>query len=98
MEMVEVKHRMKRKTVPVSEVEFIDLHPDYRLSEEVRQIPFVNYTDSVRVHMGSSMLKQAIPLPLAERPLVSTGNYEELHTNVLNDRFKHPKGKVKEIN
>lgn len=96
--MVEVKHRMKRKTVPVSEVEFIDLHPDYRLSEEVRQIPFVNYTDSVRVHMGSSMLKQAIPLPLAERPLVSTGNYEELHTNVLNDRFKHPKGKVKEIN
>lgn len=50
--MVEVKYRMKRKMVPVDEAELIDLHPDYRLSEEVRRIPFVNYTDSVRVHMG----------------------------------------------
>jgi len=44
--MVEVKHRLKRKRVPVEEVELVDLHPDYRLSEEVRRIPFVNYTDS----------------------------------------------------
>lgn len=95
--MVEVKHRMKRKTVPVGEVEFIDLHPDYRLSEEVRRIPFINYTDSVRIHMGSSMLKQAIPLPFAERPLVDTGNRDELKNNVLNERFNKPKGKVKEI-
>lgn len=50
--MVEVKYRMKRKMVPVDEAELIDLHPDYRLSEEVRRIPFVNYTDSVRIHMG----------------------------------------------
>lgn len=38
--MVEVKYRMKRKMVPVEEVELVDLHPDYRLSEEVRRIPF----------------------------------------------------------
>jgi DNA-directed RNA polymerase beta subunit len=95
--MVEVKHRLKRKRVPVEEVELIDLHPDYRLSEEVRRIPFVNYTDSVRIHMGSSMLKQSIPLPGAERPLVDTGNVEELKDNVLNEKFTKDEGVVKEI-
>lgn len=94
---VEVKYRMKRKMVPLSEIDLIDLHPDYRLSEEVRRIPFVNYTDSVRIHMGSSMIKQAIGLPEAERPLVDTGNYEELNKNVLNEKFRWPEGKVKEI-
>jgi hypothetical protein len=47
--MVEVKYRMKRKMVPVEEVELVDLHPDYRLSEEVRRIPFTNFTDSVKM-------------------------------------------------
>ena len=96
--MVEVKHRMKRKLVPVEEVELVDLHPDYRLSEEVRRIPFVNFTDSVRIHMGSGMLKQSIPLVNAERPLVDTGNSDELKDNVLNEKFSKDEGVVKEIN
>lgn len=94
---VKVKYRMKRKFVPVSEVELIDLHPDYRLSETTRRIPFLNYTDSVRISMGSGMLKQSIPLINAQRPLVDTGNCEELNDNVLNEKFKFPKGKVKDI-
>ena len=40
---VEVKYRMKRKMIPVDEVELVDLHPDYRLSGTTRRIPFVNY-------------------------------------------------------
>jgi hypothetical protein len=95
---VEVKHRLRRKMVDLDEIDLIDLHPDYRLSETVRQIPFVNYTDSVRIHMGSSMLKQTIGLPEAERPLVGTGNSEEFENNVLNEKFRYPEGKVKEIN
>ena len=94
---VEVKYRLRRKKVNLDEIDLIDLHPDYRLSETVRQIPFVNYTDSVRIHMGSSMLKQAIGLPEAERPLVGTGNSEEFSNNVLNEKFRYPEGKVKEI-
>lgn len=50
--MVQVKYRMKRKMVPIDEVELIDLHPDYRLSETSRRIPFINYVDSVRTSMG----------------------------------------------
>lgn len=96
--LIQVKHRMKRKMVPVDEVELIDLHPDYRLSSTTRRIPFVNFTDSVRISMGTSMLKQSIPLVNAERPLVDTGNYDDLRGNVLNETFKYPEGVVKEIN
>ena len=52
---VEVKYRMKRKMVPVEEIELIDLAPDYRLSSTTRRIPFVNYTDSVRISMGTNL-------------------------------------------
>ena len=58
--MVECKYRMKRKMFPVGEIELIDLHPDYRLSETTRRIPFVNYTDSVRISMGTSILNSRI--------------------------------------
>lgn len=95
--MVECKYRMKRKMFPVDEIELIDLHPDYRLSETTRRIPFVNYTDSVRISMGTSMLKQSIPLVNAERSLVDTGRDEELKDNILNEKFNYPEGKIKEI-
>lgn len=94
---VEVKYRMERRMVPVEEVELIDLPADYRLSEVSRRIPFINFTDSVRISMGTSMLKQAIPLPNAQRPLVDTGRNEELHNNILNDKFEYPEGKVTKI-
>ena len=53
---VVVKYRMNRVTVPIDEVQLIDLHPDYRLSSTTRRIPFINSTDSVRISMGCSML------------------------------------------
>ena len=40
-------------------------------------------------------MKQSIPLPNAQRSIVDTGNVEELPDNVLNEKFKYPKGKVK---
>ena len=55
------------------------------------------YTDSVRISMGTSMLKQSIPLINAERPLVDTGNDEELKDNILNEKFQYPEGTVKSI-
>lgn len=94
---VEVKHRMRRKMVKVEDIDLIDLHPDYRLSSSTRRLPFINYTDSVRLSMGTSMLKQSIPLPNAQKALVDTGRAEELHDNVLNEKFQYPEGKVTKI-
>lgn len=74
--------------IPVSEIDLIDRHPDYRLSTTTRRIPFINYTDSVRVHMGTSMLKQSIPIANAQRPLVDSGNYDDLENNIMNERFR----------
>ncbi len=93
-----VKHRMKRKTVDKDDFDLIDLHPDYRLSTASRRIPFLNCIDSVRISMGTSMLKQAIPLANAQRPLVDTGNYDDLEDNVLNTKFQYPEGEVTDIN
>lgn len=47
--------------------------------------------------MGSGMLKQSIPLVNAERPLIDTGNSDELKNNVLNEKFTKDEGVVKEI-
>jgi hypothetical protein len=94
---VQVKYRMKRKMVKADEIDLIDLHPDYRLSTSSRQIPFINFTDSVRVMMGSAMLKQTIPLPNGQKPLVCSGNVEDLDSNTMNEHFNDEKGKVESI-
>lgn len=95
--MVAVKYRMKRKMVQADDYDLIDLHPDYRLSVSSRRVPFLNFTDSGRVMMGASMGRQAIPLPNGQRPLVDTGNYDDLEDNVLNTKFEYPEGKVTAI-
>lgn len=95
--LVEVKHRMRRKMIPVDQIDLVDLPTEYRLSATTRRIPFMDHTDSVRIEMGSSMLKQAIPLPNAERPLIDTGNTEELEDNIMNDKFRYDEGKVTKI-
>ena len=46
---IEVKHRMKRKTVDKDDYDLIDHHPDYRLSTSTRRIPFLSTTVSVRI-------------------------------------------------
>lgn len=94
---IEVKYRMKRRIVNPDEFDLIDLHPDYRLSSTTRRIPFVNFTDSVRISMGTSMIKQSIQLIHAERPLVDTGNNEELNKNVIADRYQGTEGEVVEV-
>ena len=42
-------------------------------------------------------MKQSIPLANAERPLVDTGNNEELRDNIFNEKFKYDQGKVTKI-
>lgn len=94
---IEVKYRMRRKIVEKDDYDLIDLPPDYRLSSTSRRIPFINFTDSVRVSMGTSMLKQSIQLIHAERPLVDTGNNEDLSSNVISDKYPGTEGEVTEI-
>lgn len=94
-----VKYRMKKIKCSPEEIDLIDLHPDYRLSQASRRIPFYNFTDSVRCSMGSQMAKQTMAIANAQRPLVDTGNVEELSDNIMNEKFMEDvEGKVTEIN
>lgn len=94
---IEIKYHMRRKMVDDQDYDLIDLHPDFRLSEISRRIPFINYTDSVRISMGSSMLRQSVQLLNAERPLVDTGNNENNSDSILATRYEGESGKVIEV-
>lgn len=67
-----VKYRFN--TVKSPTFDYIELHPDYRLSEATAQIPMINIADSVRVAMAAKMMTQAIQVKGSELPKVNAGN------------------------
>lgn len=54
---IEVKHRMRRKFVNKDDFDLIDLHPDFRLSETTRQIPFLKRIEEIKVYKLLENLK-----------------------------------------
>ncbi len=59
--------------VPADNVQFIDLSPNQMVGISASLIPFLEHDDANRALMGSNMQRQAVPLLIAERPLVGTG-------------------------
>jgi len=74
---VQFKHHFKNKVGDLSMAQFYEIEPDMRLSVTTRQLPLINYSDSVRVAMGASMSKQAIEIENSEPPLTTSGNEDE---------------------
>ncbi len=60
-------------TLPVSEVDFIDVSPKQIFAPSTILIPFLEHDDADRALMGTNMQRQAVPLLEPERPLVATG-------------------------
>jgi DNA-directed RNA polymerase subunit beta len=60
-------------TVPLSQVDFIDVTPMQVVSVAASLIPFLENDDANRALMGSNMQRQAVPLIQTEAPLVGTG-------------------------
>jgi len=60
-------------TVPLSQVDFIDVTPMQVVSVAASLIPFLENDDANRALMGSNMQRQAVPLVKTEAPLVGTG-------------------------
>jgi DNA-directed RNA polymerase subunit beta len=59
--------------VPPDEVEFIDISPKQMVGISAGLIPFLEHDDANRALMGSNMQRQAVPLLVAEPPVVATG-------------------------
>ncbi len=60
-------------TVPLAQVDFIDVTPMQVVSVAASLIPFLENDDANRALMGSNMQRQAVPLIKTDAPLVGTG-------------------------
>lgn len=61
------------ETVPVTQVDYMDVSPKQIVSTSSALIPFLEHDDANRALMGSNMQRQAVPLIAPEAPRVGTG-------------------------
>jgi DNA-directed RNA polymerase subunit beta len=55
------------------DVDYMDVAPEQVVSVATAMIPFLEHDDANRALMGSNMMRQAVPLLIAEAPTVGTG-------------------------
>ncbi|MDA7527785.1 DNA-directed RNA polymerase subunit beta [bacterium] len=77
-ERVLSRYRSDVHWIPAADVEFIDVAPMQMVGVSAGLIPFLEHDDANRALMGSNMQRQAVPLLIAEPPLVGTGMEEEV--------------------
>jgi DNA-directed RNA polymerase subunit beta len=69
---VSCRHHGDFPKVPAKQVEYMDVSPKQLVSVAASLIPFLEHDDANRALMGSNMQRQAVPLMVAESPLVGT--------------------------
>lgn len=72
-EMVEARHKGEPVTIPVEEVEYMEVATNQAFSVATSLIPFIEHDDTNRTLMGSNMQKQATPCVIPQLPVVGTG-------------------------
>ncbi|MDR0340532.1 MAG: DNA-directed RNA polymerase subunit beta [Puniceicoccales bacterium] len=70
---VAVRYRDKVLEVDPSEVTHMDVSSRQLVSATTSLIPFLEHDDTTRALMGANMQRQAVPLIIAEAPVVGTG-------------------------
>ena len=72
-ETVLCRHEGDFKLIPAEAVQYMDVSPKQLVSVAAALIPFLEHDDANRALMGSNMQRQAVPLLIAEAPIVGTG-------------------------
>ena len=67
--------------VQPDEVQYMDIAPSQMVGVSAGLIPFLEHDDANRALMGANMQRQAVPLLVAEPPIVGTGMEREVATN-----------------
>ena len=67
------RHANDVEWIPAGKVNFIDVSTSQMIGVSAGLIPFLEHDDANRALMGSNMQRQAVPLLIAEPPLVGTG-------------------------
>ncbi|MEI7904238.1 MAG: DNA-directed RNA polymerase subunit beta [Candidatus Firestonebacteria bacterium] len=71
--VIEVREKDDYPSVPVEEVNYMDVSPMQFVAVSPALIPFLEHDDANRALMGSNMQRQAVPLIRAEAPVIGTG-------------------------
>ncbi|MFN0058540.1 MAG: DNA-directed RNA polymerase subunit beta [Planctomycetota bacterium] len=67
------RHRNDVVWIPSDDAQFVDIAPCQMVGVSAALIPFLEHDDANRALMGSNMQRQAVPLLIAEPPIVGTG-------------------------
>ncbi len=67
------RYKADFELVRPEEVSYIDIAPSQMVGVSAGLIPFLEHDDANRALMGSNMQRQAVPLLVAEPPIVGTG-------------------------
>jgi DNA-directed RNA polymerase subunit beta len=75
------RHRSDFLIVNPNQVSYLDVAPSQMIGISAGLIPFLEHDDANRALMGSNMQRQAVPLLVAEPPIVATGMETEVARN-----------------
>ena len=67
--------------VPADKIQYIDVAPSQMVGVSAGLIPFLEHDDANRALMGSNMQRQAVPLLIADPPIVATGMERDVAVN-----------------
>src|ERR671933_1615564 len=70
---ISVRYNDRFSEMAPDRVDYMDVSPRQLVSVATAMIPFLEHDDANRALMGSNMQRQAVPLVMAEAPLVGTG-------------------------
>ncbi len=80
-ETIVARHHGDFQIVPVDQIQYIDVAASQMVGVSAGLIPFLEHDDANRALMGSNMQRQAVPLLVAEPPLVATGMEKDAAKN-----------------
>ncbi len=75
------RFRADFQIVAPEEVQYMDIAPSQMVGVSAALIPFLEHDDANRALMGSNMQRQAVPLLVAEPPIVGTGMERDIAIN-----------------
>lgn len=75
------RHRSDFEIVAPEQIHYIDVAPSQMVGVSAGLIPFLEHDDANRALMGSNMQRQAVPLLVAEPPVVGTGMERDVARN-----------------
>ena len=80
-ETIIARYKADFEIVSVDKVQYIDIAPSQMVGVSAGLIPFLEHDDANRALMGSNMQRQAVPLLVAEPPIVGTGMERDVAQN-----------------